>query len=355
LKVLQLINPNAAPAIGSANADSVAANPLEVSQSLDEQVFDLQLLVEEAPVPGLDQLAALPLELPTEPVEVDAERWLNNMLEQHAVQIEARESDAAAPLLPVSVPFDEPAELAVKEQPAMQARVAQQLSAQDGLMIERQSQVQATRPAPNAPMNYEPSAQVQAAAPALAPLAADAVVPAPAERLSQVVQSTIDLPAASALSEGPQPHAAARPVQTLTLQAPKAQWGEQMLQSLRDSVDMQINQRIQSTTIRLDPPELGSLEIFLSHEAGRINVQLSAGNADVARLLLQTSDRLRQELIAQNFVQVNVQVSADAQGGRQHGQARQTQLADEAVQAARSDDGEQSTHQDSTSDVLVTV
>lgn len=143
----------------------------------------------------------------------------------------------------------------------------------------------------------------------------------------------------------------------LKLHAPQTQWGEQMLASLREHVELQINQRIQNATIRLDPPELGSLEIFLSHESGRLSVQLSAASADVARLLQQTSERLRQELVGQNFVQVNVQVSADAQGGRQQQQAQaQRWIAEDEVAAAVAlpAGGERNGAQ-STSDVLVTV
>jgi flagellar hook-length control protein FliK len=142
----------------------------------------------------------------------------------------------------------------------------------------------------------------------------------------------------------------------LKLQAPEAKWGEQMLHALRENVDMQIQQKIQSATIRLDPPELGSLEILLSHESGRLNVQLSAANADVARLLQQSSDRLRQELVGQHFVQVNVQVGADS--GGQQGQQRQRaalQGEEQLPMAARTE--EQNQHPDSTRprDVLITV
>ena len=77
----------------------------------------------------------------------------------------------------------------------------------------------------------------------------------------------------------------------------------------------------------------------------------------MARLLQQTSERLRQELVGQNFVQVNVQVSADAQGGRQQQQAQaQAWLAEDAVAAAAvlPSGGERSATE-SASDVLVTV
>src|SRR5690606_4468537 len=143
----------------------------------------------------------------------------------------------------------------------------------------------------------------------------------------------------------------------LRLQAPEAKWGEQMLHALRENVELQIQQKIQSATIRLDPPELGSMEILLSHESGRLNVQLTAVNADVARLLQQSSERLRQELVGQHFVQVNVQVGADS--GGQQGQQRQRAAlaAEELPLAARTLEEEQ---QDSRAaerarDVLITV
>lgn len=150
----------------------------------------------------------------------------------------------------------------------------------------------------------------------------------------------------------PQPQAVDR---ALKLQAPESKWGEQMLHALRENVDLQIQQKIQSATIRLDPPELGSMEILLSHESGRLNVQLSAANADVARLLQQTSDRLRQELVGQHFVQVNVQVGADS-GGQQGQQRQRTALTGEELpQAARPHEQEQSRQSGRPRDVLITV
>ncbi len=128
-----------------------------------------------------------------------------------------------------------------------------------------------------------------------------------------------------------------------------------MLHALRENVDLQIQQKIQSATIRLDPPELGSMEILLSHESGRLNVHLSAANADVARLLQQTSERLRHELVGQHFVQVNVQVGADS--GGQQGQPRQRPVlaGEDAPLAARPQEQEQQRESGRARDVLVTV
>lgn len=113
----------------------------------------------------------------------------------------------------------------------------------------------------------------------------------------------------------------------------EAHWGEQMVVALRDNVELQLNQRVQNATIRLDPPELGAMEILVRHEAGQLNVQISASSADVVRLLQNTSDRLRQELVGQNFLQVNVQVSSDSQSGQQ-GQQHRQRFADEQLAVA---------------------
>lgn len=107
---------------------------------------------------------------------------------------------------------------------------------------------------------------------------------------------------------------------SLRLHGGEAKWGEQLLHALRDNVDMQLQQRVQNVTIRLDPPELGSMEIFLSHESGRLSVHISATQGDVARLLQHTSERLRQELVGQNFMHVSVDISGGGQRGQQHAQ-----------------------------------
>jgi len=106
-----------------------------------------------------------------------------------------------------------------------------------------------------------------------------------------------------------------------------------LLHTLRDQVQVQIAQKIQNATIRLDPPELGSLEIYISHEAGRLSVHISASQADVARLIQHTSDRLRQELAGSNFTQVNVQTSAEGQSGQQQSRERQRFIAAEHILA----------------------
>lgn len=145
----------------------------------------------------------------------------------------------------------------------------------------------------------------------------------------------------------------AAPVE-VRLHGPEARWGEQMLQALRDQVQTQIAQRSQHATIRLDPPELGSLDIQISHEQGKLSVQINAGQADIARLLTMLGERLRHELLSQNFTEVSVQVgshSEQGQGGRQRHAS-----GDESIAGANDiqQRGRGKTR-DPSSDILITV
>lgn len=288
--------------------------------------------------------------------EADAEQWLASVLGQQAVRIEARE----APEPEQDERLREEEAESLEQTAVLPAEVLNQaLPREPQLPADRSSTTQAAAPglpplAVAEPIASRPLMAVEVTPRTASPLVIEEAAEVQVlERLPGSVDSDKATPGSTATtSTAAAPLSVERP---LKLHAPQAQWGEQMLASLREHVDLQINQRIQNATIRLDPPELGSLEIFLSHESGRLSVQLSAANADVARLLQQTSERLRQELVGQNFVQVNVQVSADAQGGRQQQQA-QTWLAEDEVAAAVTlpASGERSAAQ-STSDVLVTV
>jgi len=353
--VLQLINANAQVNLSDSAGQNLPAGFAQARSAGGETPpFDLQMAVQaftaaERQAPLDEDATAVKFTLS----EADAEQWLASVLDQQAVRIEAREApeqslqEGPEPLeQPVSLPaeFLSQAQLQPREQlPAQPSH-----SASAAALSQQALSSQVAAPVPQMAAEIA----IQTAAPAMA---SEVIETTDLERLASVstdadraIPGTATSSAATAT-----PMTAERP---LKLHAPQTQWGEQMLASLREHVELQINQRIQNATIRLDPPELGSLEIFLSHESGRLSVQLSAANADVARLLQQTSERLRQELVGQNFVQVNVQVSADAQGGRQQGQPRHAWQGEEPVQAASlTTPTRERGNPDSTSDVLVTV
>ncbi|TDX17587.1 flagellar hook-length control protein FliK [Buttiauxella sp. BIGb0552] len=103
----------------------------------------------------------------------------------------------------------------------------------------------------------------------------------------------------------------------------------QLQHALGERLNLQINNQIQHATIRLDPPDMGRIEIVVQIEAGKIQVQINAGQSDVYRALQQVSNDLRQALTEQHFVDVDVRLSNHNQqqnpGQRQHHAGRENE------------------------------
>lgn len=118
---------------------------------------------------------------------------------------------------------------------------------------------------------------------------------------------------------------------TLTLPAtPPTQWREPLLNALGERVQWQLQRGQEQAVIRLEPPNLGRLEIHIRQEAGGLQVHLNATHRDVVQQLQGVSDQLRSELSLRHAGDVAVAVAdqgrdADArQRGRgQDGEQRQ--------------------------------
>lgn len=178
---------------------------------------------------------------------------------------------------------------------------------------------------------------------------------------SQVAEPGAPLAASSSVPAQPQaPVPSPVPERQLSLQAPTERWGEQMLDALRDSVELQLRQNQQRAVIRLDPPELGRLDIHLHQDASRLTVQIHAAQGDVARMLQQGADRLRQDLAVSSPQAVEVQVS-DGRGGQSNTQQHAQQgrpapwLEEATVGAAANEQGTATDAERRPRDVLVTV
>ncbi|ELW1474234.1 flagellar hook-length control protein FliK, partial [Escherichia coli] len=107
--------------------------------------------------------------------------------------------------------------------------------------------------------------------------------------------------------------------------------GEKLTTLLKDQIHFQLNKQQQISMIRLDPPSLGKLEIAVQLDNGKLTVHIGANQSEVCRALQQFSDDLRQHLTAQNFMEVNVQVSSEGQSQQQQQQSGHQQ---EEVSAA---------------------
>lgn len=128
---------------------------------------------------------------------------------------------------------------------------------------------------------------------------------------------------------------AAAPSSTLTLAAQQpTQWREPMLNALGEHVQWQQQRGIDQAVIRLEPPQMGRIDIVIRQDASGLQVQLSATHREVAQQLHAVSDSLRQDLGQRQSLNVSVQVSdasrhdAQGQGGQGGQRSRQPQDSD---------------------------
>ena len=309
---------------------------VEVQPELDPPLPLLELpaalIVTEAPpeaetVAETEAQAGPTDELQQDPV-VDPQQWLSMMLSQQNAQVQVREVAAPAVqavsgerLLARMAPHTAQEPAAVRDSARM-APVSGPARTSGELPVDGVAMVLDKREAPAVRMVMP-------------------VVSTASEGVPLAVAATLEALPGTEGAAAPAPSTPAPPTsgpvleRGLKLAEPPARWGEQMLHALRETVEVQVQQRFQQATIRLDPPELGSLEIFISHESGRLSVHISAAQTDVARLLASTSERLRQELVEQNSLQVNVQVSSDSQGHSSRDQGRSAR--ESAIADARQD------------------
>ncbi|WP_374422261.1 flagellar hook-length control protein FliK [Chromobacterium sp.] len=111
-----------------------------------------------------------------------------------------------------------------------------------------------------------------------------------------------------------------------------ASWGDKLSAALGERLQVQSSHGMDRALIRLDPPSLGSLEISIRHEAGALQVQLTASHGEVVRQLQAIGDSLRQDLSNRQYTQVAVEVREGAPG--QGGQQRQERQGQQQPQRA---------------------
>ncbi|WP_068978404.1 flagellar hook-length control protein FliK [Aeromonas sp. EERV15] len=97
----------------------------------------------------------------------------------------------------------------------------------------------------------------------------------------------------------------------------QTQWGQQLVDLLRDKVELQVNQQVKQAHIRLDPPELGRLELTVKLDGDRLNVQLNVTNPAVRDALIQSMERLRMSLAPHHAGGVEVNVGQGGEQGQQ--------------------------------------
>ena len=97
----------------------------------------------------------------------------------------------------------------------------------------------------------------------------------------------------------------------------QSQWGQQLVSLLQDKVELQVNQQVKQAHIRLDPPELGRLELTVKLDGDRLSVQLNVTNPAVRDAMIQSMERLRMSLAPHHAGGVEVNVGQGGEQGQQ--------------------------------------
>ncbi|MCH1923264.1 flagellar hook-length control protein FliK [Shewanella sp. C32] len=103
--------------------------------------------------------------------------------------------------------------------------------------------------------------------------------------------------------------------------------GQQLLNVLKDRVQLQLDNQQQVAQIRLDPPRLGSIEVRISVEGDRTIVHLNASQSSVREAMATTAEQLRTTLMNKLGSDVTVLTSSDSNG--QSSQQAPQYLADQ--------------------------
>ena len=91
--------------------------------------------------------------------------------------------------------------------------------------------------------------------------------------------------------------------------APMMMQAQEMLSPLREQLRFQIDQQIKQAELRLDPPELGKVELNIRFDDDRLHIQMHAANPAVRDALLMGLDRLRNELAMDHGGQIDVDIN----------------------------------------------
>lgn len=138
----------------------------------------------------------------------------------------------------------------------------------------------------------------------------------------------------------------------LTLDRQAAMWSEQMLAPLTDRLRVQAQMDIRQATLRLDPPDLGKLELQVRSEGDRVFIQISATNPMVRDQLLQLADKMRQDLmLGSQYAQVDVNIGQHAE--QDNGKPQHTESSQDIAGAMESAEAADSRAEQITSDHVV--
>jgi flagellar hook-length control protein FliK len=118
------------------------------------------------------------------------------------------------------------------------------------------------------------------------------------------------------------------PILTTSSSSTTQQLGEQLLETLKQQVSTQLSQKTQQTTIRLDPPSLGQLDIAIRIDGNKMTVQINAEHSDVRESLQSSREQLRQLLSTDHNGTVDVDIGQQQSSTPQQHQSSYVRAAD---------------------------
>lgn len=167
--------------------------------------------------------------------------------------------------------------------------------------------------------------QARAETVAATPAAVHATVDAGARSAPVSPEASAVLPAALPLAQGSGglslelPGKAAAPATATAVRAEQP-----VLQALAQRIQLQQSQGVEVATVRLDPPQMGTLEVRIQHDPSGVQVTLQASHAEVGRQLAGLAEGLRQELQARTNGEASVVVAQGRASGHAAGQGGQS-------------------------------
>lgn len=123
-------------------------------------------------------------------------------------------------------------------------------------------------------------------------------------------------PAGMEGTTGQRPMAEWSPIQVKTS---SPGWGRELASALGERLQMQVNQNVKEASVRLDPPDLGRIDLSIRSDGDRLTLTMNSSNAQVRDLLNQHIDRLRNDLAGTNSQSIDVSVGDGRQQGGDNG------------------------------------
>lgn len=90
----------------------------------------------------------------------------------------------------------------------------------------------------------------------------------------------------------------------------KPEWGRDLVEQLRSRLQLSKSDQIQHAHIRLDPPELGRLDVSLRMDGDKVSVHFTAAHPQLREALAANADRLRFDFDGSQMQLTDVSVSS---------------------------------------------